>query len=497
MRHSTIVLRSSICAASCFAILLFLRVFVHQPEPLVVHQLARPIPSQAAPAQGLSFVSTRPTSSEAEKAEPQLHPFPLPDRKHIFADFPAYSWPNRSVLLAEVWTAQRFDDPSTVSKPAQVSFAFPCVSSPVQLQSPKAIKIYVPWKSKTFMSPDPIQCPIRCELTNHVEDIPKVDAFLVDTLGAMINEPYNWTLNKYGKLLVAFNTENIEGRRPVLKKGYGIRYLAKPWTDEWWNSFNIVVSYHWASMVMIPFLQWANCREDIVRPAISRLYGSKNVTKVFGKLSLKTKSAEVLFFARNCDFVMHRRQGFVKQLIQAGLRIDSVGKCLNSKSQEEVSHCSGMKGNRRLCLIGAYAFYLSIENSISLDYVSEKLYEPLLVGTIPIYLGAPNVENFLPTSHSAILAVDFSSIKQLVNYVQCVHRTPRLYEHYTAWRTRPLYRSFVDRLHRQYSPLCQVCQLILRNDSAMYDVSRRRPRALNGVFEANKGGQEPFKECLR
>ena len=36
------------------------------------------------------------------------------------------------------------------------------------------------------------------------------------------------------------------------------------------------------------------------------------------------------------------------------------------------------------------------ENSISADYVTEKLFDAFAGGCVPIYLGAPNIEAFLP-----------------------------------------------------------------------------------------------------
>lgn len=46
--------------------------------------------------------------------------------------------------------------------------------------------------------------------------------------------------------------------------------------------------------------------------------------------------------------------------------------------------------------ISNYKFNLSLENLGSEDYVTKKLYEPLIARSVPVYLGAPNVNNFVP-----------------------------------------------------------------------------------------------------
>ena len=63
-----------------------------------------------------------------------------------------------------------------------------------------------------------------------------------------------------------------------------------------------------------------------------------------------------------------------------------------------------------------------------------QVYLPLMVGTVPIYFGAPNVVDYVPY-RSIILLTDFPSIRHLSQYLHCiVHTKPHLYEFY--WRNR-------------------------------------------------------------
>lgn len=58
-------------------------------------------------------------------------------------------------------------------------------------------------------------------------------------------------------------------------------------------------------------------------------------------------------------------------------------------------------------LISRYKFVIAMENSKVQDYVTEKLFHAFVVGSVPIYLGAPNIYEFLPSPHSAILVEHF------------------------------------------------------------------------------------------
>lgn len=60
-----------------------------------------------------------------------------------------------------------------------------------------------------------------------------------------------------------------------------------------------------------------------------------------------------------------------------------------------------------------FRFYLSFENSRVEGYVTEKLWNALLYGTIPIYWGNPSVNEVLPDVDAIIRVSDFSSLADL------------------------------------------------------------------------------------
>ncbi len=101
-----------------------------------------------------------------------------------------------------------------------------------------------------------------------------------------------------------------------------------------------------------------------------------------------------------------------------------------------------------------YKFYLSFENSVCKDYVTEKFFKVLNYNLIPIVLGGANYSKFAP-SKSYINVRDFQSIGQLGEYLNYLDKNEMAYAEYFEWKN--YFRVVVD----YKNVFCHLCQVLI------------------------------------
>jgi hypothetical protein len=119
----------------------------------------------------------------------------------------------------------------------------------------------------------------------------------------------------------------------------------------------------------------------------------------------------------------------------------------------------------KLDLLSRYKFTLAFENSVTDDYVTEKVFHALQARSVPVYRGAQNVDEYLPGDRCMINAHDFAGPRQLAEYLHQLDRDDRAYNKYHAWRHRPLRPEFVDICESQRPALlARLCRHLERID---------------------------------
>jgi hypothetical protein len=115
----------------------------------------------------------------------------------------------------------------------------------------------------------------------------------------------------------------------------------------------------------------------------------------------------------------------------------------------------------KLDLIARHPFTIAFENSIAEDYVTEKFYDPLVAGSVPIYMGAPNVADFAPGDHCYVDTRDFPSPDALAGHLHDLLRNPVAYGELLAWKRQPLRPAFREFLDAQRThPVIRLCRAI-------------------------------------
>jgi hypothetical protein len=184
-------------------------------------------------------------------------------------------------------------------------------------------------------------------------------------------------------------------------------------------------------------------------------------------MKFKKIGGHILYLATNCA-TASARDTFVSALSQY-VDIDSIGGCIHNHEFPSTLHSLEYddietKSSKRLswkgysepanALASRYQFRLVIPNSLCTDYVTEKFFESLANGVIPIYIGSPNSSHDWDPGISAgvhpavIHVIDFSSIEALAEHILHVTLNETLYQSYFEYLNTPDSVHYPRHLHR-------------------------------------------------
>lgn len=83
------------------------------------------------------------------------------------------------------------------------------------------------------------------------------------------------------------------------------------------------------------------------------------------------------------------------------------------------------KCDDKLSTIADYRFAVCIENMVSPGYITEKIAHCFVAGTIPLYLGAPDIERYIPQEAFIDLS-KFADLEQLNSYLDSIDESQAL-----------------------------------------------------------------------
>eukprot|EP01127_Copromyxa_protea_P013020 TRINITY_DN3451_c0_g1_i2.p1 TRINITY_DN3451_c0_g1~~TRINITY_DN3451_c0_g1_i2.p1 ORF type:complete len:422 (+),score=66.38 TRINITY_DN3451_c0_g1_i2:30-1268(+) len=200
-------------------------------------------------------------------------------------------------------------------------------------------------------------------------------------------------------------------------------------------------------------------------------WGKKNGLEALRKYPTAPKTKGIAFVASNCGYGgAHARTKYVKELMKY-IPVDSYGACLHNtdwpqEMRAPVYEDHGKSMENKIKLFADYKFVLVFENNNFTDYVTEKLLCALQAGSIPVYMGAPNIDEFLPGTNSIIKTSDFSGPKELAEYLQALIHSEK-YDEYLEWKAKPFSASFLKSWDRCVftQASCRLCEHVYKKIS--------------------------------
>ncbi|CAK7329879.1 unnamed protein product [Dovyalis caffra] len=170
------------------------------------------------------------------------------------------------------------------------------------------------------------------------------------------------------------------------------------------RGYNVVMTTSLSSDVPVGYFSWAEY--DIMAP-----------------VQPKTEKALAAAFISNCGARNFRLQA-LDGLERSNIKIDSYGNC-HRNHDGRVDKVETLK---------RYKFSLAFENSNEEDYVTEKFFQSLVAGTIPVVVGAPNIQDFAPAPNSILHIKELEDVDSIAKTMKYLAENPDAYNQSLRWK---------------------------------------------------------------
>lgn len=221
---------------------------------------------------------------------------------------------------------------------------------------------------------------------------------------------------------------------------------------------------------------------------LQRVYKEAFLNESFLSKSTKSHSSLVKaasYVASDChrrDNANANRDGVVQLIRNEGIRVDGLGRCMRSAVGPEgitLPNTHNTRYNLQLKrdVLSKYMFNLAFENSVESGYVTEKPFDALIAGTVPVYLGdAEHLKQLLPHPAAAIYVSDFNNnFTALAAYLAFLSMNETAYEgHRSAWRhSFVASKAYVGKPLLERSWACRVCDWAIQEMSNGHNKSKK------------------------
>ncbi|CAH8875883.1 unnamed protein product [Trichobilharzia szidati] len=156
------------------------------------------------------------------------------------------------------------------------------------------------------------------------------------------------------------------------------------------------------------------------------------------------KSRAVAWIVSNCN--SHSPRYLYANELAKHIAVDIYGKCGRLVCRD--SYCFDL-------LRYHYKFYLSFENALCQDYITEKFFfNALMNNVLPVVMGA-SIEEYQKVAppHSFIHVDEFDSPEELAEYLKYLDKNDTAYNEYFAWHDKGVVSMWSSK------PECEFCLL--------------------------------------
>ncbi|CAN4112209.1 unnamed protein product [Withania somnifera] len=231
------------------------------------------------------------------------------------------------------------------------------------------------------------------------------------------------------------------------------------------RGYDVVMTTSLSSDVPVGYFSWAEY--DIMAP-----------------VQPKTGDALAAAFISNCGARNFRLQA-LEALERANIRIDSYGSCHHNKDGR-VDKVEALK---------RYKFSLAFENSNEEDYVTEKFFQSLVAGSIPVVVGAPNIQDFAPSPTSVLHIKELKDAESVAKTMKYLAENPIAYNESLRWKFEgpsDAFKALVD-----MAAVHSACRLCIFLATRIREREERSPNFMKRPCKCTRGTETVYHVYVR
>ncbi|XP_054787989.1 glycoprotein 3-alpha-L-fucosyltransferase A-like [Prosopis cineraria] len=231
------------------------------------------------------------------------------------------------------------------------------------------------------------------------------------------------------------------------------------------RGYNIVMTTSLSSDVPVGYFSWAEY-------------------DIMGPVQPKTESALAAAFISNCGARNFRLQA-LEALEKANIKIDSYGGCHRNRDGR-VDKVETLK---------RYKFSLAFENSNEEDYVTEKFFQSLVAGSVPVVVGAPNIQDFAPAPGSLLHIRELEDAESVAKAMKHLAENPEAYNHSLRWKYEGPSESFKALV--DMAAVHSSCRLCIHLATVIREKEEKSPGFKKRPCKCTRGSETVYHTYVR